>query len=104
MQPKTNLCLSRYSALRNSPVSTRNTSHLAHAFKERAMKSEEDPANGSQDTAEKVHCFPSKVPVIIDPSKRKITSLIEHLRKARGTKFLVHLSNETMYGFTSNRV
>ena len=39
------------------------------------MKSEEDPTNGSQDTAEKVHCFPGKVSLIIDPSQRNLLRL-----------------------------
>ena len=39
------------------------------------MKSEEDPTNGSQDTAEKVRCFPSKVLLIIDPSQRNLLRL-----------------------------
>jgi len=56
-------------------MATKLSSFLGHAPRVLDMEFQEIPSNGSGDTSEKIHCSPSKVPLIIDRSQPQFHNL-----------------------------
>jgi hypothetical protein len=69
------------------PIATRHTSCVAHAWKVRGTNSQENPANGRRDTAEKVGCGRRSHVQITQPTATH--SLKRHMR--------IYVSGEKLY-------
>ena len=65
--------LSTQSARNYCQIETKLTAFVTQACKALGMKFQENSSNGSRDTAKKVVCSPSKVPLIIDWSQTKLS-------------------------------